>query len=262
MDVIGEVHASNVVSLFQITWPDGSTSPFRLNRERAYNGIELYTPAIGASTRTSGGRELVLERVEGNPWLPLRIGKSYTAVVREVHERGDSQMRPNTLVVSIGPGAVRRLEPIQTGAVLKISTETMPALRGVKTALSGGPMLVRNERRLRLESTTENYESSSMFERHPRAAIGWNHNSFFLVEVDGRQRWLSVGMTLEELASFMIKLGCEEAMNLDGGGSATLWYDGDVRNSPCERGEREIANCLVIVKKKVEAGIPDASIRR
>src|SRR5258708_24657033 len=129
----------------------------------------------------------------------------------------------------------------------------MPALHGVRTGLSGGPMLVLNGRRQRIETTaSENYESSSMFERHPRAAIGWNPSSFFMVEVDGRQRNLSVGMTLDELASFMAGLGCEEAMNFDGGGSATLWYDGEVRNSPCDRAEREIANCLVIVRKKSE----------
>ena len=86
-------------------------------------------------------------------------------------------------------------------------------------------------------------------ERHPRTAIGWNERYFFLVEVDGRQRQLSVGMTLDELSSFLMNLGCDEAMNFDGGGSATLWYGGEVRNSPCERGEREIANCLVVVSK-------------
>jgi exopolysaccharide biosynthesis protein len=72
----------------------------------------------------------------------------------------------------------------------------------------------------------------------------------FLVEVDGRQKKLSVGMTLDELAKFLRKLGCDEAMNFDGGGSATLWYDGQVRNSPCDRMQREIANCLVIVRKE------------
>lgn len=89
-----------------------------------------------------------------------------------------------------------------------------------------------------------------MRERHPRTAVGWNGRCLFLVEVDGRQKNLSVGMTLDELAKLLTKLGCEEAMNFDGGGSATLWYDGQVRNSPCDRMEREIANCLVIVKKK------------
>jgi exopolysaccharide biosynthesis protein len=70
-----------------------------------------------------------------------------------------------------------------------------------------------------------------------------------LVQVDGRQPRLSVGMTLEELGATMARLGCEEAMNLDGGGSATFWCDGRIRNSPCDGGERVIANSLVLVRR-------------
>jgi exopolysaccharide biosynthesis protein len=66
-------------------------------------------------------------------------------------------------------------------------------------------------------------------------------------------------MTLDELAAFLLKLGCEEALNFDGGGSATLWYDGEVRNSPCDRMERDIANCLVISRKASKATAPPAS---
>jgi exopolysaccharide biosynthesis protein len=153
-----------------------------------------------------------------------------------------------------------RMRELKPGAILQISTATAPALHGVKTAISGGPILVRNGRRQKTdENGPETYEMSSMFERHPRAAIGWNQSSIFLVEVDGRQRGLSVGMTLDELANFMVALGCQDAMNFDGGGSATLWYDGEVRNSPCERAERDIANCLVIVKKKLPGGTSSAS---
>ena len=89
-----------------------------------------------------------------------------------------------------------------------------------------------------------------MLERHPRTAIGWNAGNYFLVEVDGRQENLSVGMTLDELADYMARLGCEEAMNLDGGGSATLWFDGKVRNSPCDGKERPVANSLVFTRKR------------
>jgi exopolysaccharide biosynthesis protein len=46
-----------------------------------------------------------------------------------------------------------------------------------------------------------------------------------------------------------VELGCQEAMNLDGGGSATLWYNGRVQNRPCDGYERPIANALVILKK-------------
>jgi exopolysaccharide biosynthesis protein len=45
----------------------------------------------------------------------------------------------------------------------------------------------------------------------------------------------------------MLGLGCEQAMNLDGGGSATLWAFGTVRNSPSEGQERPAPNALVVV---------------
>jgi exopolysaccharide biosynthesis protein len=261
LDVNGEVHSGNVMPAFQVVWPSGTSNSFRLNGDRSFNGIELYTPAVGRSTRTSGGGiEVILERSEGSAWLPLRVGKTYTAVVKGVRERGDTPLTTNTLVLSVGPGAMQRVPRLQPGAVIQLSTATLPALRGVKSAISGGPMLVHKGRKQRLESNgSESYESSSMFERHPRAAVGWNDNSFFLVEVDGRQRSLSVGMTLEELAGFMTALGCQEAMNFDGGGSATLWFDGEVRNSPCDRAEREIANSLVVVRKNPAPGTSRAS---
>jgi exopolysaccharide biosynthesis protein len=47
----------------------------------------------------------------------------------------------------------------------------------------------------------------------------------------------------------MLKLGCEQAMNLDGGGSATLWALGMVRSSPSEGQERPSPNGLVVVRK-------------
>jgi exopolysaccharide biosynthesis protein len=74
-----------------------------------------------------------------------------------------------------------------------------------------------------------------------------------MVEVDGRQSNLSVGMTFPELANYFIKLGCTEAMNLDGGGSATFWALGAVRSSPSEGEERPSANALVLVRKKSNA---------
>jgi exopolysaccharide biosynthesis protein len=76
------------------------------------------------------------------------------------------------------------------------------------------------------------------------------------VEVDGRQR-ASAGMTLPELADYMVKIGCREALNFDGGGSATLWVYGNVMNTPSEGRERPAANALVIVQdKRAPAGAP------
>lgn len=250
IDTLGQPQASNVISQFTVRWPDGTLTPFGLNGDRPANGLMLYTPAIGSSTHTTGGRELILERAGDGPWLPLRMGGNYPARIREVRESGDSELTPETMVLSLGPTALSSLSKLAPGAELSLATASLPGLAGAATGISGGPILVRRGKRQKFSApTSESYEFSSMLERHPRTAIGWNKTEFFLVEVDGRQKNLSVGMTLDELSAYLVKLGCEEAMNLDGGGSATLWYDGKVRNSPCDGRERAIANSLVVVRK-------------
>jgi len=251
MDALGAPHAADIQPRFQLTWPDGATSSFQLNGPRADDGIEVYSPAIGASTKTSGGREVVLDGSGTGPWLPLRIGKTYKASVRESRDGGNTPLLSSILILSLGPKAVARAPTLRRGDVLEFSTGSEPSIRGIKTAIGGGPVLLRNGHRVSINvPESQSYQVTTMHEGHPRSAIGWNDKYLFFVEVDGRQRKLSEGMTLDELARFLLQLGCTDAMNFDGGGSATLWFDGEVRNSPCDRMEREVANGLAIVMKK------------
>lgn len=59
---------------------------------------------------------------------------------------------------------------------------------------------------------------------HPRTAIGVNEDGdrLYLVVVDGRQPGFSEGMSLDELAGFMVNIGCYDAANMDGGGSSVM----------------------------------------
>jgi hypothetical protein len=255
MDAAGAPHVGRIEPDFSVTWPNGAVVKFGLNEERT-NAAVLFTPAIGASTKTANGFEFVLERDGGNAWLPLRIGENISARVRETREAGNTPVASNTLVLSIEPAMAKTLPAISAGAVLKISTATKSDLRGARTALSGGPLLVRDGKAQKIDPTglfdARSYSARSMSEEHPRSAIGWNEKYFYLVEVDGRQK-TSIGMTLADLATYMAKLGCTDAMNLDGGGSATLWCNGSVVNKPCDGGERPIANALVITRKSAPA---------
>jgi exopolysaccharide biosynthesis protein len=138
----------------------------------------------------------------------------------------------------------------EAGALVKISTATVPDLAGVKTAISGGYVLVRDGQKQTIPvPKSDAYKYRSVGERHPRSAIGASRDHIYLVEVDGRQPNLSVGMTLAELCEYMQKIGCELALSLDGGASATLWVDGKVMNSPCDGSNRPIANGLVVLQK-------------
>lgn len=250
IDLLGEPHLDTVSSQFRILWPDGSGTPFTLNGPRPEDGCTLYTPAIGPKTRTKGGREFLLEPEVANRWLPLRINRPVRARIHEIHEAGDSPVPPGSMVLSVGGGMLKKLPELKSGGLLEISTACTPALTGARTALSGGPILVHQGRKQAITTSQDApYEQSSMLEQHPRSAIGWNKASYFLVEVDGRQKDLSLGMSLEELSDWLVKQGCEEALNLDGGGSSTLWYLGEVRNNPCDGYERTLANSLLVVRK-------------
>jgi hypothetical protein len=85
--------------------------------------------------------------------------------------------------------------------------------------------------------------------RHPRAALGIADGRVLAVACDGRSR-RDAGLTLVELARLMVALGCEDALNLDGGGSTALVSGGRLQNLPrCdfevpEPGGRPIATAL------------------
>lgn len=248
IDPDGNPHSTNVISKLRVLWPDGSETPFGLNELREPNAAVLFTHAAGTNAWTRDGTELVLERNGDAPWLPLKPGQHLTARIRSVRDGGNSPLNPETLVLSLGPKldcAGKRLAP---GTTLELVTETFPDLSGATTAIGGGPTLVRNGKAM---------EWSGFLLRHPRTAVGWNDEGLFLVEVDGRQGDVSVGMTFPELANYLVKLGCREAINLDGGGSATLWALGQIVNSPSEGQERPGANSLVIYLRKPAAPEPE-----
>ena len=256
LDARGQPHTANVGSAFQVTWPDGTQVPLGLNETRKTNGVVLFTPGAGWSTLTSNSRELVLEPAGDGTWLPLRVGDKIRARVREVRARGNTPLQPNLMVLSIHQRWSPNLAEVKPGEVLTFALNTEPDLRGVQTALSGGPVLVRDFIPQPLPKAEKDKSGKppspairTMRERHPRTAIGWNNRYFYLVTVDGRQPRLSVGMTLKELAGYLISLGCREAMNLDGGGSAMRWVGDGVVNSPSDGGERAVANALILLRK-------------
>jgi hypothetical protein len=130
--------------------------------------------------------------------------------------------------------------------------------------LQAGPLLVK-ERKPSLSMITDfegfkrgahQFDSDITAERHPRAALGINKTHIFSVVCDGRADQ-DTGMYLEELAKFMAdELQCTEALNLDGGGSASLVSEGQLINKP--RGD----NCSYLVGRPIYNAIVFEAIAR
>ena len=86
--------------------------------------------------------------------------------------------------------------------------------------------------------------------RMPRIAVGYNADKTTLIvaAVDGYQPGYSIGMTQSELADLMLEFGADSAMELDGGGSATMWMEDRLLNRPSDGGgyvERAVSNALL-----------------
>ncbi|MBT2119804.1 phosphodiester glycosidase family protein [Dyella sp. LX-66] len=121
---------------------------------------------------------------------------------------------------------------------------------GTTEAVGAGPVLMLGGKTLPLEPKRREY----YLDTEPRSAIGLDkaRRRMWWVVVDGRQAGYSEGITLPELTALLRELGADAAMNLDGGGSATmvLRRDGEpaVVNSPIHTGipgrERPVGNHL------------------
>ena len=91
-------------------------------------------------------------------------------------------------------------------------------------------------------------------QRHPRTAIGTDKkDNVYLVVVDGRSKGNAEGVTIAELTKVCEWLGLRDAINLDGGGSSTMWSKSEgVVSYPCRNkkfdhaGDRRVSSCIVV----------------
>ena len=108
--------------------------------------------------------------------------------------------------------------------------------------LQAGPLLVRGGQSViepgrdveGFSETQQQFDSDISAGRYPRAAIGLDQQYIWSIACDGYSDYDS-GLSLAELAEIMRDLGATDALNLDGGGSATLVNDYKLTNSPRTR---------------------------
>jgi hypothetical protein len=141
---------------------------------------------------------------------------------------------------------VRSCVHIEAGAVRIARRHELPVSpRG--DLLQAGPLLVRDGLAVTRDgedpegfaAACEQFDSDITAGRHPRAALGLGETFLLAAVCDGRGP-NDAGLSLAELAELMASLGAREAINLDGGGSASLVCDGRLLNRPREQDGTEI----------------------
>jgi hypothetical protein len=203
-----------------------------VNRPHAGQGLILFTSALGGSTLTAGSTEARLSP-EGR--------------VLEIVSGGNAAIPPGGSVLSAAPGG--RLPPLQQGDLLQLDLRFLQSACRARDLLGAGPALLRGGR---IAIDEDGFAHAPA--RHPRTAVAVKQNGNLLfVTVDGRQP-RSIGMTIAELAQFLLEQGAMDALNLDGGGSTTMVAGGAILNRPSDAfGPRPVSDAILIFSTSTPA---------
>ncbi|GAA0843116.1 hypothetical protein GCM10008915_43480 [Bifidobacterium pullorum subsp. gallinarum] len=218
-----------------------------INRLRGADALVLYTEKFNATTMTNNlGDEVILDIVSGR----VASGETLTMkVASTLKDQGNSPIGPDQVVLSASGSQRNKLAGLKVGDELSASFQLDNEWQDATMAIGGTVMLVQ-------DGVVQQHTDPAV---HPRTVVGTKADgSVVLFEVDGRQPGFSEGLNYIELGEMLQELGVVNALNLDGGGSATFVarLPGEtarkVLNSPSDGGERKTANGILLVNTAPE----------
>lgn len=192
----------------------------------------LYTPVWG----------------EASPVAP-KNGYNMLIVGNKIEKISANQIefKDNSVVISAPKDVISKLA--KNNKEIYIDIKLQESLKGAKHIIGAGPYLVKDSQ-IYVDTNVQKLQAISG--KNPRSAIGFNADgTFMIVTIDGREK-ASVGMTLDELAKLMKNIGCDYAMNFDGGSSSALYVDGKIANSAHNKEGIAISNALIVSEDKVQ----------
>ena len=209
------------------------------------NKIVIYTDRYyGSTDQTNSGTELVARLAEGEKFESAR---PYRMVVdSDTSTAGDMTIPAGKYVIRGRGTAATVVNTLNIGDTITISpTWTYGDLSVIpQQVISGNPKILANG--VVLDSEGDRPDANQL---HPRSAVGYSDDGskvYFLV-VDGRSL-ISDGVRTSVLADIMRYAGATDAMNVDGGGSSTLYTSAlGIRNKPSDGTERADGNGLFVV---------------
>lgn len=236
----GEIYFGAAQNAITVTFAERIYPVSELNKPYARGAI-LYTPVYDIHTpkRKTPGCEIVV--VDGTVKQVLTPSTGGTPIPGS----GFVYWQPKL----VAPVTVGQTASFQITTELAHTDLSSEFVLGLDTILGGTPLLIQAGAILPRILTTK---SNFYCKRHPRTAVGVLANGHWVLLVaDGRQP-KAQGLTLLELAQFLQQLGCQAALNLDGGGSTTLVLRQKLMNRPVAheygfvRGEKPVSNALLV----------------
>ena len=242
IDPQGRLHVARV-EFFGAWTAAGPRRPLqRVNQAPASGGISLFTPAWGPTTPPSA------DTVEATlvPFGGATLNTPLTGRVVDLVQGGGRAIPPNgAVLVARGATAGRLAAEARVGTDVTVRLQLNPDWAGMRHAIGGGPVLVRDGRPV--FRAGESFSALHLSTREARTAVAQRADGrILLVTADGGRLGYSTGMTNFELAQTLARLGAVTGYALAGGGAATMAADGRLLNRPTG-GEQPISNALLVV---------------
>lgn len=194
-----------------------------MNRARNIYEAIVYTPQFYSKTTNTNeyGFEIVVDT--GAPITENKFGQTLTGKVTQITPYGSKEKIsiPSTgFVVSLQGGDWHsKLSQIAVGDELSVNFAIDKQWQDAKFILASGPYLVKDNKPYIMMSTS----SKRATEVTARTIVATSNNgkTVHFITVDGKQKH-SAGMNMVQLANYLVSLGVDRAINLDGGGSTTM----------------------------------------
>lgn len=215
----------------------------RVNGKRYTNELVLFNSNIGKYTHTSaGGKEIVVELLQGEKWKinsPVKV-----KVVGTYSEAGNLEIPQGQAVLSADGTAMTVIESLKDGDEIELNLSQSISTFGnitpnITQTVGGNVFLVQNGQVV----------PQGDMARHPRTMMGYTKDKKQMIfcVFDGRST-LSAGGIYLEMADIMIFAGADWAINVDGGGSSTMYVQNlGIMNNPSDGVERAVSNGTYLV---------------
>ena len=212
------------------------------------NWITLFNSKYGCQTRTPGATDVRVKLAEGQKWAVNR--DVILEVVEEANTYGHTKIDKNGAVLSGMGTAAAELAKLKVGDKITYRVNMSLADYGVSPDIkevSGGDVVILKRKEVIYDAIRF---INSRDGNNPRTMFGYNEDRSKMMwcTIDGRQGGYSAGCTYPEGAEVMLSMGCYDAVNVDGGGSAEMYIAPfGIVNSPSDGKERPVANGLYAV---------------
>lgn len=212
----------------------------RYKIEFTYNSLELiptskFAEAKSAAAAINGG---FFDMKKGGSVSYFELNDS---IINYTHNSESRLTKPN----SIFNGVIILSKKVEILIDSFENEQFYEQSKNETAVLLTGPLLLLDSAKVQLP------EGDFPIRRNPRTFFCLTDSLVVLITIDGRTDRAS-GMNLFEAQDFLLSIGIKYAINLDGGGSTTMWIkERGVVNFPSDKsGERAVSNALLILDKK------------